>query len=174
MRSPTISVPTWSNLLVDADRLTSLYTDLPPLEGLVLRSVHLSPYGPGLKLRVELPRYPDRPPSTWVESGCDRLEVQIHFLAVGEDLHMRGLPQQTVVDVQLRSIAQRRLQVLTQGTDFTLAFTAAEALQVSHLNAYQSNRGNPYAVQRHFENRVDQRLHTVLPPVTTRPFYDYP
>ncbi|QIQ04924.1 Imm50 family immunity protein [Streptomyces liangshanensis] len=75
--------PVWSDLLVDAERLTSLYAELPPLEGLLLRSVHLSPYGPGLTLRVELPRYPDRVPVAWAEDGSDRLEVQIHFRGAG-------------------------------------------------------------------------------------------
>nr|WP_237554720.1 Imm50 family immunity protein [Streptomyces sp. SID4948] len=154
--------------------MTSLYTEIPPLEGLVLRSVHLSPYGPGLKLRVELPRFPDRAPSAWTEARCDRFEAQIHFLAVGDDLRMRGTPDRTAVDVHLRSIPQRRLRVVTQGTDFTLEFTAAEALQVSHLNAYRSGEGDPYDARRHFENHVDQRLYRILPPVTTRPFYDSP
>lgn len=167
-------IPVWADLLVGAERLTSLYTGLPPLEGLVLRSVHLSPYGPGLKLRVELPRYPDRPLPAWVEARCDRLEVQLHFLAVGEDLRMRGLPRQTVVGVRLRSLARHRLRVLVQGEGFSLGYTASDSLQVSHLNAYRSGDEDPYLARRHFESRVDQRLHTVLPPVTTRPFYDHP
>jgi hypothetical protein len=173
-RSLIIFGPVWSDLLVDAERLTSLYTNLPPLEGLLLRSVHLSPYGPGLKLRVEFSRFPDRAPTTWTEAGCDRLEAQIHFLAVGEDLQLRGVPDQTVTDIRLGSIAQRRLRVSVQGAGFALEFTAADALQVSHLNAYRSGGESPYAARRFFENRVDQRLYQLLPPMTKRPFYDHP
>lgn len=169
---PTV---TWSQLLVHSERLTALYAELPPLEHLVLRSVHLSPYGPGVKLRVELARFPDRAPLTWTEAACDRFEAQIEFLAVGEDLRMRGVPDRTVVDVGLSPLVQvheRRIRVTVHGAGFSLDFTALAALKAGHLNAYRSIDADPDTAQRWFESRVDQRLHQVLPPTTAKTFYE--
>ncbi|SOD87656.1 Imm50 family immunity protein [Streptomyces sp. Ag109_G2-15] len=166
---------TWSELLVHSERLTALYTELPPLEHLVLRSVHLSPYGPGVTLRVELPRFPDRAPVTWTEAGCDRFEAQIEFLAVGEDLRMRGTPDRTVVDIELSPLVQvyeRRIRVAVHGAGFSLDFTAWAGLKADHLNAYRSNDADLDTARRWFESRVDQHLHQVLPPTTAKTFYE--
>ncbi|MFF2999520.1 Imm50 family immunity protein [Streptomyces sp. NPDC057950] len=166
---------TWSQLLVHPERLTALYTELPPLERLVLRSVHLSPYGPSVKLRVELPRFPDRAPLPWTEAGCDRFEAQIEFLAVGEDLRMRGVPHHTVVDIEVSPLVQvheRRIRVAVHGAGFSLDFTAWAGLQAGHLNAYRSIEADPDAAQRWFENRVDQHLYRVLPLTTAKRFYE--
>ncbi|MFD8734087.1 Imm50 family immunity protein [Streptomyces sp. NPDC059618] len=96
-----MSAGTWPQFLVHSERFTALYTELPALERLVLRSVHLSPYGPAVTLRVEFPRFPDLAPSDWTEVGCDRFEAQIEFHAVGEGLRMRGAPDSIVVDIEL-------------------------------------------------------------------------
>jgi hypothetical protein len=166
---------TWSQLLVHSERLTALYTELPPLEHLVLRSVHLSPYGPGVKLRMELPDFPDRAPLTWTEAGCDRFEAQIEFLAVGEDLRMRGVPDRTMVAIELSPLAQlheRRIRVAVHRAGFSLDFTAWAGLKASHLNAYRSIEADPDTAQRWFESRVDQHLYQVLPPTTAKAFYE--
>ncbi|HEY3479763.1 MAG TPA: Imm50 family immunity protein [Streptomyces sp.] len=156
------------------ERFTALFTELPSLEHLVLRSVHLSPYGAAVTLRVEFPRFPDRAPPDWREAGCDRFEAQFEFMAVGEDLRMRGVPESTVVDVDLDAHAQfleRRVRVAVSGVGFSLSFTA-HAVKVGHLNAYRSGDGDPYTAQRWFESPLDQRLHRVLPPTTAKVFYE--
>ncbi|MFE1884931.1 Imm50 family immunity protein [Streptomyces diastatochromogenes] len=170
-----MSAGTWSDLLLHSERLTALYTELPPLEHLVLRSVHLSPYGPGVKLRVELPRFPDLAPASWTEAGCDRFEVQIEFLAVGEDLRMRGVPHRTVVDIEFGPLVQDRghwITVAVSGPEFSLDFTAHATIRAGHLNAYRSDDADPYTARRWFESRLDQHLHQVLPPTTAKVFYD--
>ncbi|MFE2283717.1 Imm50 family immunity protein [Streptomyces sp. NPDC059443] len=170
-----MSADTWSELLVNAERLTVLYAELPPLEHMVLRSVHLSPYGPGVTLRMEFPRFPDRAPLTWTEAGCDRFEAQIEFLAVGEDLRMRGIPDRTVVDVELSPLVQvheRRIRVAVRGAEFSLDFTAFAGLKAGRLNAYRSIDADPDTAQRWFESRIDRHLHHVLPPTTAKAFYE--
>ncbi|MFE5597458.1 Imm50 family immunity protein [Streptomyces sp. NPDC056549] len=164
----------WPQLLVHSDRFTALYTDLPPLENLLLRSVHLNPYGPAVTLRVELPRFPDLGPPDWTKAGCDRFEAQIEFIAVGEDLRMRGVPNSTVIDIELRPHVQtreRRLRIAVSGPEFSLDFTA-HALKVGHLNAYRSGDSEPYTALRWFESPLDRRLYQVLPPTTAKVFYE--
>ncbi|MBV6695795.1 Imm50 family immunity protein [Kitasatospora aureofaciens] len=157
--------------------MTALYSELPPLEHLVLRSVHLSPYGAAVKLRVELPRFPDLAPPAWTEAGCDRFEAQIEFMGVGEDLRMRGVPDHTVVDIELAPFVEsreRRITVTVSGPGLSLDFTAHAALRAGRLNAYRSSGADPYAARRWFESRLDQRLHPnqVLPPTTAKTFYE--
>ncbi|BFV60990.1 hypothetical protein KCMC57_up60940 [Kitasatospora sp. CMC57] len=170
-----MSAGTWPQFLVHSERFTAVYPDLPALERLVLRSVHLSPYGPAVTLRVELPRFPDLAPPDWAEAGCDRFEAQIEFIAVGEDLRMRGLPDSTVVDIEFGPHVQtpeRRIRIAVSGPQFSLEFTA-HAMKVGHLNAYRSGEANPYTARRWFESPLDQRLHPeVLPPTTARVFYE--
>ncbi|WP_406207741.1 immunity 50 family protein [Kitasatospora sp. NBC_01560] len=171
-----MSAGVWSELLVHAERLTALYSELPPLEHLVLRSVHLSPYGGGVTLRVEFPRFPDLAPPAWAEAGCDRFEAQIEFMGVGEDLRMRGVPDGTVIDVELAPFVEgreRRIRVAVSGPGISLDFTAHAALKVGHLNAYRSCGADPYAARRWFDSPLDRRLNPdqVLPPTTAKAFY---
>lgn len=146
---------------------------MPPLKHLVLRSVHLSPHGAGITLRVEFPHFPDRAPAAWGHAGCDRFEAQISFLAVGEDVQMRGIPHGTPIDVELTALERPWMRVLVHGAELTLRFSATTVMQVSHLNAYSSRNADPYTVPRCFESPVDQRLYDVLPATTRRPFYDH-
>ncbi|MGW7447299.1 Imm50 family immunity protein [Kitasatospora sp. NPDC054795] len=170
-----MSAGTWPQFLVRSDRFTALYTELPALERLVLRSVHLSPYGPAVTLRVELPRFPDLAPPDWTEAGCDRFEAQIEFIAVGEDLRMRGVPASTVVDIEFGPrvrTPERRIRIAVSGPEFSLDFTA-HALKVGRLNAYRSGEADPCTARRWFESPLDQRLHhSVLPPTTAKVFYE--
>ncbi|WP_031071769.1 hypothetical protein [Streptomyces sp. NRRL WC-3742] len=164
----------WTDLLVDSDRLTALCTDLPPLRQLPLRSVHLSPYGAGVKLRVDLPRFPDLAPAAWTEAGCDRLELQLEFTAVAEDLHMRGTPDGTAVDLALATlprIREPRISVAVTGTAIRLSFTAYAAIKAVHLNAYRSTDPDPATAPRWFVSPFDQRLHRAQPPVTSKAFH---
>jgi hypothetical protein len=95
-------------------------------------------------------------------------------MAVGEDLRMRGIPDRTAVDVELSPLVQiyeRRISVAVHGAGFSLGFTAFAAIKASHLNAYRSG-ADPCTAQRWFESRVDQHLHQVLPPTTSKGFYD--
>ncbi|MFD4655794.1 Imm50 family immunity protein [Kitasatospora sp. NPDC058444] len=170
-----MSADTWPQFLVHSERFTALYTELPALECLVLRSVHLSPYGPAVTLRVELPRFPDLAPPDWTEAGCDRFEAQIEFFAVGEDLRMRGVPDSTVVDIRFGPPVQtreRRIRIAVSGPEFSLDFTA-HALKVGRLNAYRSGDADPYTARRWFASSLDQRLHQgMLPPTTAKVFYE--
>lgn len=169
-----MATPAWDELLVNRDQLTSYYTEIPALDSLVIRSVHLSRYGPALTIRADLSRFPDRAPVEWTEAGCDRFECQLHFVLAEEGIRMRGRPDGTAAAVRYSLSDSRRLRAEMRGENLELDFTAHENLQVSHLSAYRSTDGDPYAARRWFASRIDQRLFQVLPPPTRKPFYDRP
>ncbi|WP_106958988.1 MULTISPECIES: Imm50 family immunity protein [Streptomyces] len=77
----------WGDRVRKSDVLDALYSDVPPLESLRLRSFHLDWRGPALTLRIDLPAYPgpDRVPPEWSERGHDTLQLHVQFTAV-EDL----------------------------------------------------------------------------------------
>ncbi|MER5641474.1 Imm50 family immunity protein [Kitasatospora sp. NPDC002227] len=165
---------TWPQLLVHSERFVGVHRELPPLERLVLRSVHLSPYGSGVTLRVEFPQFPDLAPPDWTEAGCDRFEAQLEFMAV-EGLRMRGVPDRTVIDVAVRPLPWtqvRRVEVAVSGPEFGLEF-AAHAVRAGRLNAYRSGDGDPYTARRWFDSPLDRRRHGgQLPPTTAKVFYE--
>ncbi|MCF3181314.1 hypothetical protein IPZ70_15410 [Streptomyces polychromogenes] len=168
-----MSADGWPEFLYQSEAFTALFGELPALEGLVLRSVHLSPYGQGVTLRVEFPRFPDLAPPDWTEAGCDRFEAQIEFSAV-EDLRMRGVPDSTVVGIafgpRVRT-PERRIRIAVSGPEFSLDFTA-HALRVGRLNAYRCGDEGPYTARRWFLSPLDQRRHRgALPPTTAKVFY---
>jgi hypothetical protein len=123
---------------------------------------------------VDLPWFADRPPAEWSEAGCDRLECQVHFILLEEDLRMRGRPGGTAVGVRYEPLDRRRIRVAVRGEGIGLDFVASDSLQVSHLSAYRSDDGDPYTARRRFASRVDQMLYPTLPPTTRKPFYDSP
>lgn len=170
-----MSADRWSDRLVGSERFTALYPELPALERLVLGSVHLSPYGPAVTLRVEFPDFPEAAPPDWVEAGCDRFEAQLEFPAAGAGLRMRGIPRRTPVDVVLGpclAAPERRFEVAVNGPGFALAFTA-HAIKAGHLNAYRSGDGDPATVRRRFASPLDQRLHRSLPATTAKVFFEH-
>ncbi|MFF2194748.1 Imm50 family immunity protein [Streptomyces sp. NPDC058157] len=164
----------WPGFLVHSERFTALYSELPAPEGLVLRSVHLSPYGSAVTLRVEFPRFPDLAPPEWTGAGCDRFEAQIEFMAA-DDIQMRGVPDSTVVDIGFGSrvrTPERRIRIAVSGPQFSLDLSA-HALKVGRLNAYRSGDEDPYAARRWFVSPLDRRRHRgVLPPTTAKAFYE--
>ncbi|MGW6914501.1 hypothetical protein ACWGB8_11865 [Kitasatospora sp. NPDC054939] len=128
-----------------------------------------------MTLRLDLPRYADRPPAAWSEVGCDRVEVQVHYVLKEEDLRLRGLPDGAPVDVEHRVLpGGGGLRVAVRGEGVEAEFTAYDSLRVGHISAYRSADGDPYTARRRFVSRVDQHLHTTLPPTIVKPFYDSP
>ncbi|MEY9873936.1 hypothetical protein ABH931_003430 [Streptacidiphilus sp. MAP12-33] len=161
----------WHAFVYDREGLTRHYTHVPPLERVTLRSVHLSPWGPTLTLRFDLPRFADVVPPEWAEAGCDRLECQVEFLAV-RDLRLRGMPTGRLADVELAARERPWLDVSLRGEGIELDLTCADTLRVGHLNAYRSADGDPNRARRWFVGPVDRRLYTTLPPTTGKSFYE--
>ncbi|MFJ5734879.1 Imm50 family immunity protein [Streptomyces microflavus] len=79
----------WADLAVQTRGLESLYSVIPPLDSVRLRSFHLDWRGPTLTTRIDLPSYPEHPPPDWSERGYDTLQIHLQFLAV-DDLAVGG------------------------------------------------------------------------------------
>ncbi|MGW2486751.1 Imm50 family immunity protein [Streptomyces sp. NPDC001606] len=65
--------------------ITTVYQGDPPdLIDVHLHEIVLHEAGPTLKLRLDLPRYPEQPPRKWVEQGFNTLQVEISFGGIRE------------------------------------------------------------------------------------------
>ncbi|MGW6713057.1 Imm50 family immunity protein [Streptomyces globisporus] len=165
-------VPHWIDLVRNSDVLGTLYSDVPPLESVRLRSFHLDWRGPALTLRIDLPTYPDpdRVPLEWSERGHDNLQLQVQFVAV-EDLTVRGWIPTVPVDISLAALPCRRILVRIAEVGFEFSFTASDSLTIGHISSYRMTETRSDEVPHSFVSRLDTRLFTSPPGTHESTFY---
>ncbi|NED00292.1 hypothetical protein G3I55_01250 [Streptomyces sp. SID6648] len=163
-------IPHWIDLVRNSDILGTLYSGVPPLESVRLRSFHLDWRGPTLTLRVDLPAYPDRVPPEWSERGHDTLQLQVQFLAVSE-LTVRGWIPTVPVVVSVAEPGTRRILVRIAEDGFELSFTSSDSLTVGHISSYRMAETGSDEVPHTFVSRLDTRLFTSLPGTHESSFY---
>ncbi|MFD9847288.1 Imm50 family immunity protein [Streptomyces parvus] len=168
---PTLAPP-WIDVVRNPDVLGTLYSDVPPLESVRLRSFHLDWRGPALTLRADLPAYPDpdRAPPEWSELGHDTLQLHVQFTAV-EDLTVRGWISAVPVDISLAALPYRRILVRIAEAGFEFCFTASDSLTVGHISSYRQTETGSDEVPHSFVSRLDTRLFTSLPGTHESTFY---
>ncbi|NEB38464.1 Imm50 family immunity protein [Streptomyces sp. SID14515] len=164
--------PHWIDLTRNSDVLGTLYSDVPPLESVRLRSFHLDWRGPALTLRIDLPAYPgpDRVPPEWSELGHDTLQLHVHFTAV-EDQTVRGWIPTVPVDVSLAALAYRRILVRIAEAGFELSFSSSNSLTVGHISSFRMTETGSDEVPHTFVSRLDTRLFTSLRGTHESTFY---
>ncbi|MFI1780056.1 Imm50 family immunity protein [Streptomyces rubiginosohelvolus] len=165
-------IPHWIDLVRDSDILGTLYSDVPPLDSVRLRSFHLDWRGPALTLRIDLPTYPDpdRVPPEWSERGHDTLQLQVQFAAV-DDLIVRGWIPAVPVDISLAALPYRRNLVRIAEAGFGFSFTSSDSLTVGHISSYRTTETGSDEVPHTFVSRLDTRLFTSLPRTHESTFY---
>jgi hypothetical protein len=161
----------WADLLRNPEAVGAFYERLPPLEAVVLRSVHLDRWGPTLTLRLDLPRFADRPLPEWVESGCDRLQCHLQFVDVA-DVRMRGWRPPATADVGMGGLERRRVAVRIAGEGVDLAFTSSDSLVVGRMSVYRAQQGGLDTGPHQFVGKVDRIRCTAVPDVWEKTFYE--
>ncbi|MFI1247872.1 Imm50 family immunity protein [Streptomyces anulatus] len=163
----------WADLTVNSRLLRPLYSVIPSLESVRLRSFHLDWRGPALTLRIDLPAYPgpDRLPPEWIERGHDTLQLHVHFAAV-EDLTVRGWIPSFPVGVSLAALACRRVRVRIAEAGFELSFTSSDSLTVGHISSYRITETGSDEVPHTFVSGLDTRMFTSLPGTHESTFYE--
>lgn len=170
-RNASYMIQNWEVLLRNADRIREFYSVVPPLERVVLRSVHFSRYGPTVILRLDLPRFPDRPLSEWTEQGCDRLQCHVRFLAV-EDASMRRWDPPVMADVKFAPLRQRRIKVEIVSNQTSLAFTSSDHLTVGRVSAFRAPADGPDRGKHHYVGRLDRLKYDSVPGADAGAYYD--
>lgn len=159
---------TWAKLLRNPEQFQGIYTMLPPLDGVFVRSVHLERRGPTAVLRIDLPAPPSGQLDRWDHAEFDFIQCHLHFLAV-EEFRMSPWEPQESVDVEFFSRPVRRIQVSVG--DGSIRFSCSDSLTVKHVSAYRLVSDG--AAEEHlFASPLDRRrLGTTLPSYEDRSFY---
>ncbi|MFE6063533.1 Imm50 family immunity protein [Streptomyces sp. NPDC056431] len=162
----------WADLLVNPEDLQRLYTALPPLSAVTVRSVHLNHYGPTVTLRIDLTEFPQNPPSEWRETGFDRLQCHLQFLAV-EHLEMRGWNPPSIAEIQIERCGDHRIRLTAGSPSFTLSFEASDSVAIGHLSAFQESEDGADSGPRWFARKLDSRRFNQLPDLNEKTFYEH-
>jgi hypothetical protein len=161
----------WRDVLINRAVLDELYTDIPALDRVWLRSIHLGRVGPTVIVRCDLPEFPDRLADGAVAEDHDRLQLHLRFLDVaGVDLAGCSLPSEAAVS--LRALDRRRLAVELVGDSVDMRFSSSDSLTVGHLSTYRGTAGEPDVGVHDFLGAVDRRLYSSVPGSTTKVFHE--
>ncbi|MFI5685744.1 Imm50 family immunity protein [Streptomyces sp. NPDC051636] len=160
-------------LLVNPQILHSLYSDdLPELKGVHVRSVNLSPRGPTVTLRMDLPTFPGVPPQEWRDEGMDTVQCQLQFVAL-DNLSLTLWDPPAVADIEAVSLgSDRRMRVTASGSGLALRFDCADSVRVGHVSAFRKGANGSDSGRHLFLSKVDARRHTVLPGAEEKTFYE--
>jgi hypothetical protein len=80
----------WTDALDNPEHLKAFFDSMEGLESISLFEVVLDRDGPELRLRADLPRFPDRPSHRWSPTA-NQAQITIGLvLASGDDLEIRG------------------------------------------------------------------------------------
>lgn len=158
----------WRDMLVDRAALDELYTDIPGLERVALRSIHLDRVGPTVILRCDLPEFPDR---VAVADDHHRLQLHLRFLDVADFNLLRcELPAEAAVT--LGALERRRLAVEVVGGSVEMTFSASDSLAVGHLSTHRGTASEPDVGEHSFLGAVDRRRYSSVPSPTVKVFHD--
>ncbi|MFF8400757.1 Imm50 family immunity protein [Streptomyces sp. NPDC015684] len=125
----------WVSLLHNPEGIASVYEGSPPdLLGVRLHEVVLHRDRPTLRLRLDLPRFPDRPPHKWAAQEFDTLQVEISLSGVRE-VEVAGFGTAVTADVRLGADNGVILDVTSPETRVR---AVAAAVFVSKLSAYRN------------------------------------
>lgn len=164
-------IQNWADLLSRTDKLSEFYSTIPPLEKITLRSIHFNRYGPTVILRLDLPRFPDRPLPEWTEHGCDRLQCHVRFLAA-EDVSMHRWEPPVVADVKLEPFEKRRIKVEILSGQASLSFTSSDFLAVGRISAFRAPADRVDREKHHYVERMDRLKYDSVPGAETQVYYE--
>ncbi|MFF4446265.1 Imm50 family immunity protein [Streptomyces sp. NPDC001502] len=167
MRVRRHAIPmTWNELVVNAD-LGSYYDQVPALEGVRLRSVHLDGWDPTVTLRLDMPRFPDR----WSGGAGDTMQLHIQFSMV-QDLRMEGWRPPVTAAIALRQLPEHRLSVDVTAPGVALSFTSNASLVAGRFSVFTRDADGGDSGRHHFARPLGNRLQPVIPPTCVNTFYE--
>ncbi|GGJ13037.1 Imm50 family immunity protein [Streptomyces brasiliensis] len=157
--------------LVNPEMLQAMYGTVPELAGVNVRSINLSPSGPSVTLRVDLPAFPRSAPPEWTDAGMDAVQCQLQFLDV-ENISLTHWAPPTSGDVEMEPWGeQRRMRVTVRGSGVSMEFTCYELATVSHVSAFKMQPDGADGGLHLFAGKLDARLYKSLPGTDESKFY---
>ncbi|MFC9277887.1 Imm50 family immunity protein [Streptomyces collinus] len=123
----------WTSLLHNPEGIAAIYQGAPPeLSGVRVHEVVLYEDGPTLKLRLDLPLYPDRPPRKWAAQGFNTVQVEISLSGL-RAITLDGFGTAISADVSLSGENGVTLNVVSPETHIR---AVSDVAFISKLTAY--------------------------------------
>ncbi|MFI7011634.1 Imm50 family immunity protein [Streptomyces sp. NPDC050145] len=133
----------WTSLLHNPEGITAVYQGTPPdLRSVRLHEAALMTEGPTLKLRLDLPAYPARPPRKWADQKFNTVQVEISFSGL-HSISLTGFATDITADVSLTE-GEAGITVNVASPVFRLQANSTTAL-ISRVTAYADEHGGPGA-----------------------------
>ncbi|MFF0747326.1 Imm50 family immunity protein [Streptomyces sp. NPDC004111] len=140
--------------------LASLYgEELPPLDRVRLRSLHLNWRGPALTLRIDLPSPPLALPEEGADPAVDTFQCHLQFMNV-QDLSVTNWkpPITARLSTSPRS-AENRIEVtVDQNEIIFLQFTSLTDIIARHLSTFQLSPGGTDQGPHLFKDKLDKLI----------------
>lgn len=158
--------------LVNPEALLALYDEVPAQPSRFrIRSLNLNWRGPTVRLRVDLPSFPQSPPPAWVEEGVDTVQCQLEFLAV-ERLSLSEWEPPAVSGIDLAPFGtERRMRVTVDGSGVSLRFECSEFVTLGHVSAFRGGADGSDGGRHLFLGKVDALRYRSLPGTEEKTFY---
>ncbi|TWV42693.1 hypothetical protein FRZ03_19260 [Streptomyces misionensis] len=158
----------------NAELIAPLYgAELPPLDSVRLRSVHLDWRGPQVTLRLDLPAAAASLPDDWTASGVDTVQCHLRFLAVA-DLELSAWEPPVTARISTAPLpgGEHRIRVTASadGGAF-LDFTASADVLAGHLSGFRLGPDGSDDGPHHFLGKVDARRYSTVPDPWEKTFY---
>ncbi|MFE7458225.1 Imm50 family immunity protein [Streptomyces sp. NPDC057554] len=161
----------WTDLANNTSGLKSLYSSVPSLNLVRLRSIHLNWQGPTVTARIDLPEYPDNAPPEWIDRSHDTLQIHLQFVAV-ENLSAHGWIPSSPVSIEFMSQEERRLQACITGDGLELSLACSDSFTVGHVSSFRSTESSMKDETYSFLQPLDARRFTTLPDTHESTFYE--
>jgi hypothetical protein len=123
----------WTSFLRNPEGILAVYGGAPPELSMVrVREMVLQEDGPTLKLRLDLPRYPDRPPRKWAAQGFNTVQVEVSLSGL-RAISLEGFGSEIEADVSLSGEKGVTLDLMSSATHVR---AVADTVFISKLTAY--------------------------------------
>ncbi|MFE0449798.1 Imm50 family immunity protein [Streptomyces sp. NPDC058914] len=164
---------TVDELIINPDALRSIYGTTPALGGAVrVRSINLNWRGPTVTLRIDLPRFPEAAPQSWLDAGLDTVQCHLQFLAV-EKLSIRKWEPPATARIEATPQGdQRRIRIRAESDTIDLAFECSDSVVSGHVSAFELHTDGSDGGPRSFFGRVDALRYNSLPETCEKTYYE--
>ncbi|WP_422769934.1 Imm50 family immunity protein [Plantactinospora sp. WMMC1484] len=131
----------WWDLIMDARGITAIYGGAPPaLDDVVVHEITLHRDGPSVRLRIDLPSYPDPAPPKWRAQGYNVVQVVLTMVGV-RDVALRGWSHQ--IRAGLALAREEGVVAVRMTSDAVRLDLRADAVDLTAVSAYRQPSGVP-------------------------------
>ncbi|WP_405991253.1 Imm50 family immunity protein [Streptomyces sp. NBC_00986] len=126
---------TWTSLVQNPEGITSVYQGSPPeLLDVHVHEVCLHRDGPALRVRLDLPSYPENPPRKWAAQGFNTVQIEVTFSGLRE-VKLNGFSTNMTATISIEEDTGVQIHLSAPGSDVrAVANTAIISKVTAYLN----------------------------------------